>query len=169
MQLAGRKVMQEAATTLQNATDKIPEISPFLNLIEFNQADIQTQGVLGFYSTESRNIVIGNRAVEYVNSGKSSIAVPTTEGVVAHEIGHALSYHQQSGFRSTGQAVAVAYERYNQRRSRKSSIEQFVGTISPYAKTDSHEAFAEAFADWSVNGTRAKTASRLIVSSWQNR
>jgi len=168
LQLAGPRVMRAAATVLDSITSKAPELKPFLNLLELNQADIRTQGVLAFYDTFNRNVVIGNKMVDgYTPADNGHLVVPSFEGTVAHEIGHALSYHKQDGFRSVEKAIDIAYKQYNRGNANKLSRSDFIGTISRYAGASPHEAFAEAFADWSVNGANANRASTMIVKYWR--
>ena len=160
--------MGEAAKVFETVLRRMPGLQPFLNLLELNQADITTSGVLGFYDTLARNVVIGNRALNWTGSG-DHVVVPTFAGVVAHEIGHALSYHSQPGFRPVEQALQIARMRYNKGRTQKLGEGSFARTISAYAATGPHEAFAEAFADWTINGMRAKSASLHIINQWRNR
>ena len=174
MRLAEQRVMGIAANVLENVIDRIPEIQPFLNLMEFNEADITTPGVLGFYQTpsvggETSRIVIGERALSMSAGQRGHLAVPTLDGVIAHEIGHALSFHTQPGFRSVDRAINIAHQRHNRGNPDKSNKGDFVRSISNYAGSSAHEAFAEAFADWTVNGTNAARASQLIIRSWQSR
>jgi len=170
MELAGHAVMSIAAKVIENTIARLPSLKPFLNLTEFNQADIDTKGVLGFYDTVNKNIVIGNFTVsKWVGNSKSGLAVPTLQGIVAHEIGHGLSYHAQQGFRDVERILSIARSRYNRGNPVKLSATDFAKTISRYASSGSHETFAEAFADWSVNGIHAKAASLAIIRAWESR
>ena len=88
-------------------------------------------------------------------------------GVVAHELGHALSYRKLPGFRDVETVLHMAHARYNRENKEKLSCGEFMGKISRYAKKDAHEAFAEAFSDWAVNGVNAQKASLDVIRSWK--
>jgi len=168
MMLAGHAVMNAAAVVIENAAARLPELEPFLNMIEFNQADISTRGVLGFYDTVGQNAVIGNRTVStWKGTEDSGLAVPTWQGVVVHEVGHGLSYHVQPGFRPVENAMRIARASYNRGRAEKLGEGSFAGAISRYARSGPHEAFAEAFSDWSINGINANPVSRAIIKAWK--
>ena len=168
--LADREVMHEVAKAAAYATEHFPELegNPYVNLQEVNQADIVTPGVLAYYGTENKNIVIGNKTLNY--ESQSDFHPPGTgnlSGVVAHELGHALSYHKLPGFRDVETVLHMAHARYNRENGEKLSRGEFMGKISRYAKKDAHEAFAEAFSDWAVNGVNAQKASLDVIRSWK--
>ena len=140
-----------------------------MNLFEFNQAKINTRGVLGFYSPGNKNVVIGDAAMNLTGRQRGTLAVPTTHGVIAHEIGHALSFHTQKGYRDVERAIRIAHQQFNRRNSNKLSRSDFVGSISNYSRQSPHETFAEAFADVRVNGAGAARASQLIVKYWKGK
>ena len=170
IQPAGREVMTTFAKSASNAVKRFPELkgNPYVNLHEINQADIKTPGVLAYYGIDSKSIVVGNKTIDYQDQSDFHPAgTGNLEGVVAHELGHALSYHQLPGFRDVEKTVRIAHAKYNRQTDGKLTRAEFMREISVNAAESTHETFAEAFADWSVNGIKASKASLAVMSSWR--
>jgi hypothetical protein len=172
MELAGREVMESFAKAAANATERIPELkgNPYVNLEEIDQADIKTPGVLAFYGTESRKIVVGNKTLNYDSQSEfHPEGTGNLDGVVAHELGHALSYHKLPGFRNVDEVLHIAHGRYNRENKENLTRAEFMRKISAYAAEDAHEAFAEAFSDWTINGINASKASLAMMGAWSEK
>ena len=167
---AGRQVMGTAANILSQTTKTFPTLQPYLNLMQFQEANIKTSGILGYYVAEGENrgsVVIGNRALRNIDKKSGYLVSSTLKGVVTHEIGHALSYRNQTGFRTAERTLTTALAKYNRQNNTKLNMQQFTATISEYAQLSPHEAFAEAFTDFTLNGKDASTASIAIIESWK--
>lgn len=173
MTLANRAIMREAASILQNTTSSYPELTPFANMTEFNQADL-SPGLLGFYRYTldggSGNVVLSNALLNDRLPNSGQVVSNTLRGVTAHEIGHGLSSVQQPGFRSAEQTLGLATRRWNRLNpNNQLTSAGLAGQISNYARSSPHEAFAEAFTDWTLNGSNARAASRMIMEAWRIR
>jgi len=103
-------------------------------------------------------------------------AMPTREGLIAHEIGHMAHFCIQPGsklslyYNSTTEAIHAAVRELNaDRRSRgEANILQgeFMRHISGYAVTDNDEAFAEAFSVHVLN-PGSNSYAELVMKHWR--
>ena len=171
--LASRQTMLAASKVLEKVAQDYPEIQPYLNLMQFSEATMLGAAGVYTYSTSdnSSDRIIINRTVlgRPGSNTRGGTVSSTLEGITAHEIGHAISIKTQASYKDTKSAVQAAHRQYNRSVSKGERLTEagFARTISTYAATNYHEAFAEAFTDVYINGNNASRASKLTIRNWR--
>jgi len=162
VELAGRDVMRDVAKALERGTKEFPEVEAYANIHQI-QEGVFKGTVLGTYSPGSGNITLQKGL-------KSGGGVGSREWVAAHEVAHGFTERVPQGYRTPEQTMLAAVKQYNKgRTSGRLTQAGLAGQITKYARSSPSEAVSEAFAQWSIHGSKSSEAARVIMQNWKKR
>ena len=171
-----RKYADEALEVFQQVNDEYGAVVEDIQI-----ATLQGKGsksVLAYYDSND-NIAVNSHyfnermATSYAKSVQSGFHPSNgnktaMQAVVAHELGHKLTYDIGTKLGQSGwgnfDAVADRIVREASGAKTKKALSAFRKKISGYGAKSNAEAIAEAFSDVYCNGKKASSASRSIVS-----
>ena len=167
---------------MQVFEDVYNEYGTVVNDVQLAEMDARGTGVLAYYDSND-NIAVNtayfnkNMETAYERSVKmgyhpSNGNKTAVQAVVAHELGHKLTQDVSTklGKGSWSDLDSVASKIVSEARAKTNhkSNASLSKKISGYAKTNSSEAIAEAFADVFCNGNKATSESKAIVDVLNN-
>jgi len=168
------EVSRKVDEIIEKASERFPELAtiekPRLVQGELTKIDGSDTTVVAFYNKEKHTIVFSNRGL----AGEVDLyftAVPNVDGLIAHETAHALNGKRLSEYRTSFETVESAHRKYKYEQDKAGQswydTLSWTADISDYARENNNEAFAEAFADWLINGENANSVSIAIMDEWK--